>query len=109
MVMHRRVLQIGAMTWAAVGLVVALWSLGAATPDAWAVVALASAAGPLAALLAAFALAHHKDRAAGLLLLVSVVTPTYFAWVLNVPALLAAAALVVAPRIMVGAPLPGAR
>jgi hypothetical protein len=96
----RRVLQAGAMTWAAVGLAVAVSALGSVTPDALAVVAVASVGGPLAAAFAVVALHRHRDRAAGWLLLLSVVTPTYLAWVLNGPALLVGVTLVVVPRII---------
>src|ERR1700680_1486851 len=64
---HRRALQVGALVWAAVGLFVALSSLGAVMPDARAVVALASGGGPLAAVLAAVAFERRRDRVAGVL------------------------------------------
>ena len=95
-------LQVGALVWAAVGATVALGSLGAVNPDARAIVGIVSVLGPLSALLAATALAHHLDRLSGLLLLVSAATPTYFAWVLNVPALLVGLALIVAPTTIIG-------
>jgi hypothetical protein len=41
---------------------------------------------------------RHRDRAAGVLLLVSALTPTYFAYVLNVPALVVGLYLLIAPR-----------
>jgi hypothetical protein len=66
-------------------------------------VGIASVAFPLAAVLASIALARHRNRTAGLMLLLSVGTPTYFAYVLNVPALLVGLALVLAPDLMVGA------
>ena len=101
---RRQVLQVGALVWAAVGATVALGSLGSVNPDVRAIVGIVSVLGPLSALLAATTLAHHLDRLSGLLLLVSAATPTYFAWVLNVPALLVGLALMVAPTTIIGRP-----
>ncbi len=99
---ERRVMRVGVVVWAAVGSAVALLSLRFVNQDARAIVGIASLLGPLTALLAATALARRQDRLAGLLLLVSVATPTYFAWVLNVPALLTGLGLVVAPTAIIG-------
>ena len=60
-----------------------------------------SVAFPLAAVLASIALARGRNRTAGLMLLLSVGTPTYFAYVLNVPALLVGLALLLAPDLTV--------
>lgn len=59
------------------------------------VLIVASVVGPLAAVAAAMMLSHGADRSSGLLLLVSVGTPTYFAWFLNVPALVLSLMLLV--------------
>ncbi len=99
----RRSLQLGAVTWAAIGLAVALSSLSSVNPDARVAIGIASLAFPAFAVLAATALAHARDRAAGALLLVSVATPTYFAWVINLPALVVGLALVSAPTFIVRA------
>lgn len=99
--MTRQVIRVGAVAWAAAGWALALLSRGSVNQDAWAIVGTAALLGPLAALLAASAVARHQDRLAGLLLLVSVATPTYFAWVLNVPALLVGLGLVVAPAAII--------
>jgi hypothetical protein len=99
----QRVVQVGALTWAAVGLAVSLTSLRATNPDARVFVGVASVFGPTSAVLAASALAHHRVRTGGVLLILSIVTPTYFAWALSVPALIVGLALVVAPRKMVRA------
>lgn len=101
----RQVLRVGAACWAVTGAAVALPSIGAANPDAKVLVGLASVGFPLAAVLASWALARNRDRVAGLLLLVSAATPTYFAWELNVPALLVGVALLVAPRLTVRRPV----
>ena len=100
---RRRILQIGVLVWAAIGASVALASLGSVNADARLFVGAFSVAGPLAAVGAAWLLGRGADRAAGALLLLSVLTPTYFAYVLNLPALLLGLALVVAPH----AVLPG--
>ena len=100
---RRRVLQIGTLVWAAIGASVALTSLGNVNTDARLLVGAFSVAGPLAAVGAARLLGRGADRVAGALLLLSVLTPTYFVYVLNLPALLLGLALVVAPH----AVLPG--
>ena len=43
---------------------------------------------PLTAVLAASALRRERDRVAGIFLLVSAATPTYFFWPVNLPALI---------------------
>jgi hypothetical protein len=83
----RRAYQVGAVVWAAVGLAIALPSVGTANPDARVVIGVFSVVLPLLAALAAVALGRGRYRLAGLLLLLSVATPTYFFWVANVPAL----------------------
>lgn len=98
---RRAVLEVGALVWAGVGAAVALGSLGEVNSDARLLVGAASVVGPLAAVGAAWLLARGADRTAGVLLLVSVLTPTYFAWVLNVPALVVGLALLAAPRAVV--------
>lgn len=83
------------MAWAVVGLVVAHGSGAPAGVGAGLLLVAASVMFPLAAAGASVALAAGRDRAAGFLLLASVATPTYFAWVLNVPALVVGLALLV--------------
>jgi hypothetical protein len=99
---RRRVMQVGAATWAVIALAVALPSVAMASTDARVLVGAASVLGPLAAATAAVVLRRGGDRWAGALLLVSVVTPTYFVWVVNLPALVAGVVLVVAPAVVVG-------
>jgi hypothetical protein len=89
--------------WAGVGLALALSSLPAVNADARVFVGLACLFGPAAAILAAFALEHRRTRAAGVLLVLSVVTPTFFAYVLNIPAFAVGLTLLVWPRTMVKA------
>ena len=84
--------------WAAVGIAIGLRSIAAVNSDARVLVAAACVVGSAASLMASAALGKRRDRLAGTLLLVSVITPTFFAWVLNVPALLVGAALIVAPN-----------
>lgn len=95
---RRRVLVVGTLVWACVGAAVAFSALGSVNADARWLVGGASVVGPLAAGGASLLLTRHADRMAGLLLLVSVLTPTYFAYALNVPALVGGVALLVAPR-----------
>jgi hypothetical protein len=106
----RRALQVGALVWAAVGYVIALPALRRVNDDAVVLVAAASAAFPLAAGAASLALGHGRDRFAGVLLVASAATPTYFAWVLNIPALAIGFALMMAPTVVVSsAPAPPAQ
>jgi len=100
-VIDRRVLQIGAIVWAVMGFVLAISAFGEVNSDARLPVGVASIAFPAAAVLAAFALNSYRERAAGLLFLISVATPTYFAYVVNLPALVVGLALLVAPKISV--------
>lgn len=93
----RQTVVVGSVAWAVVGALVALSALPSSMPDARWFVALASVLFPAAAAGAAFALKRGAVRLAGVLLLVSVATPTYFAWPLNVPALVAGLMLVMAP------------
>ena len=73
----------------------------AVNPDARVLVGIASVAFPGCAVVAAVAVARDHHRTGGVLLLLSVGTPTYFAWALNVPALIVGIALVAAPRLLV--------
>jgi hypothetical protein len=101
--MNRRwALQVGSLAWAAGGAGFALSSLRGVNGDARLLLAAASVAFPLAALGAAFSLQFGYDRWAGLLLLVSVATPTYFAYILNGPALVAGVALMARPNRVLG-------
>jgi hypothetical protein len=97
----RPVIRVGAIVWADAGAAVALLSFGSINEDARAVVGCATVLGPLAALLASTAVARRRDRLAGLLLVISVATPTYFAWVLNVPALVVGLGLLAAPTTVI--------
>lgn len=93
--------------WAGVAAAVAFGSLGRVNADARVLVGAASVLGPLAAVAASRLLARGSDRAAGALLLVSVLTPTYFAYVVNVPALAKAAVKLVEAEVRAGTiPLP---
>jgi hypothetical protein len=96
-VISRRTLRVGAIVWAVLGFIVGLTALPSVNADAVVVFAIACAVGPPAALLAAFALRNLRDRLAGLLLVVSVVTPAVFAWPLNLAALLVGLAIVITP------------
>ncbi|MBV8690789.1 MAG: hypothetical protein JOY57_03965 [Actinobacteria bacterium] len=95
---RRHAIAVGSCIWAAAGAAVAYSALGSVDGDARLIVALASTLGPLAAAAAAWLTVRGRIRAAGALLLVSVLTPTYFAYVLNLPALVVGLALVLAPR-----------
>jgi hypothetical protein len=97
----RPVIRVGAIVWAAAGAAVALLSFGSVNEDARVIVGSATLLGPLAALLASTAVGRCQDRLAGLLLVISVATPTYFAWVLNVPALVVGLGLLAAPTAVI--------
>ena len=95
---RRQVVVVGSCLWAVMGASVALAALPNVNEDARVAVALASVAFPLCALGAAVALGRHRDRFAGLLLLLSVATPTYFAYALNVVPLIVGLALMLSPQ-----------
>ena len=97
---ERRAVQVGATVWAVVGFSVGFVAVRDATSTGRFLVLAAWIVGPAAALLASVSVANHRDRLAGALLLTSVVTPTVFAWVLNVPALLIGIALLLAPAVV---------
>lgn len=94
---RRQAIEVGAVVWALVGLVVGLRVLQSVNADARLLVLLACVVGSGAALLASTCLSVHRDRLAGALLAASAVSPTVFAWATNVPAVLVGAALMIAP------------
>jgi hypothetical protein len=96
-VISRRTLRVGAIVWAVLGFIVGLTALPSVNADAVIVFAAACAVGPASALGAALALRHFRDRLAGLLLVISVVTPAVFAWPLNLAALIVGLAIVITP------------
>jgi hypothetical protein len=94
---RRRVVYIGSLLWAIIGSTIALASLPTVNEDARLLVGLASIVFPLCALAAGVALGRGHDRKAGMLLMVSAATPTYFAYPLNVPALVVGLAVLASP------------
>jgi hypothetical protein len=96
-VLTRDGLRGGAIVWATIGFGIGLMEIGSINADARLLFDAAWVGGPLAAVLASIALANRHDRAAGGLLLVSVVTPTFFAWPLTIPALVTGLALTITP------------
>jgi len=92
--------EIVCLTWAITGLVLAVAALPGVSEDARLALGVASVAFPLCALGAVSAIRSHMDRLAGLLLLLSVATPTYFAYVANLPALLVGAVLLARPSLL---------
>lgn len=98
-VTRRQVLQAGTLVWVVAGAAVALGSLGDVNDDARLLVGLASVVGPLLGAVAAVQLGRHADRSAGVLLLISaLLTPTYFAYVINTPALVVGVMLTLAAQ-----------
>ncbi len=94
---RRQVLQAGTLVWAVAGAAVALGSLDNVNDDARLLVGIASIVGPLLSLGAAVQLGRHADRSAGVLLVLSaLLTPTYFAYAINLPVLVVGAMLVFA-------------
>ncbi len=89
------------LAWGALGFGVALGSVPHLVGDARLLVGIASVVLPAAAIGAALAVARDHPRGAGVLLVISAATPTYFAWVLNIPALVVGLVLVVAPQALV--------
>ena len=72
---RRRAIEVGAVVWAVVGLVVGLRVLQSVNADAQLLVLLACVVGSGAALLASACLSAHRDRLAGALLAASAVSP----------------------------------
>ena len=97
----RRWLQAGAVVWAAIGFLVAGLALTGMAGPAPVLVWVATIAFPASAVLAAAFLERGHVRVAGALLAASAATPTYFAWILNVPALLVGLALLLAPGVVI--------
>lgn len=98
-VTRRQVLQAGTWVWVVAGATVALGSLGDVNDDARLLVGVASVVGPLLGAGAAVQLGRHADRSAGVLLLISaLLTPTYFAYVMNIPALVVGVMLTLAAQ-----------
>jgi hypothetical protein len=79
--------ELGVVVWAVVGFTTAMAGLSRVNNDARWLVVTASIVGPLSAFAAAVLIRRGLLRWAGVLLIISVTTPTYFAWPLNVPAL----------------------
>ncbi|MEZ5237776.1 MAG: hypothetical protein R2716_02060 [Microthrixaceae bacterium] len=96
----RRAIEIGSLCWAVLGAAVAVASLPAVNGDARMGVGVASVLFPLCAVGAAVALAKGHARSAGVLLVASAATPTYFAYFLNLPALLVGVLLVAVPAVV---------
>lgn len=79
--MHRAI-GIGILLWAATGLTIVIYTLDDANPDARWIIATATAIGVAAAILAAGALFNGHPILAILLLGISLIVPTYAAWML---------------------------
>lgn len=99
---RRRLVQAYAALWAVAGWAVAWSSFSEVNEDARLLVGVVSLLAPLAAAAAAVLLGRGQERLAGSLLLISVLTPTYFAWVLNVPALVLGLGLLATPAVLLG-------
>ena len=94
----RRALIIGAAAWAVVGAAVALIPLPQVNADARLVIGVMGVVFPACAAAAAVALRRRRARLAGGLLLLSVLTPTYYLYVLPIPALVVGVILLVRPQ-----------
>ncbi len=81
--MSRWAIPVGCVGWALVGLLLAVSGLDNVNADARVLVLSATALGVGAALLAAWLWSRDRPRWAGLCLVVSVITPTWFAAALN--------------------------
>lgn len=88
----------GCLAWAVLGFGVAVGSLGGVNADARVVVAVASVVFPFAAATGALAVHQGRLRSAGVLLIVSAATPTYFFWAPNIAALVMGVTLLVGSR-----------
>jgi hypothetical protein len=99
---RRAAVELGSILWAITATAVAAQALPDVNADARMLVGLASVIFPLCAFAAALELRRRADRLAGLLLTLSVATPTYFDYVLNLPALIVGLALVAVPSVTLG-------
>jgi hypothetical protein len=99
---RRRIVCVGSLVWAVIGATVAVASFPAVDHNARVLVAFASVVFPMCAVGATVALGRRHDRLAGLLLVLSVATPTYFAYPLNLPALVVGLALLASPAAVLG-------
>lgn len=93
----RRALIIGAAIWAVVGAAVALTPLRSVDKDARLLIGVMGVVFPACAAAGALALQRRRDRLAGGLLLLSVLTPTYYLYVLPIPALIVGVTLLARP------------
>jgi hypothetical protein len=90
----RQILIIGSLAWAVIGVGIALSALPDVNTDARLLVAVLSVVLPLAAVAAAWCVRSARYLLAGALLVLSMATPTYMTWALNLlPLALAVAAL----------------
>ena len=96
----RRAIEVGSLVWAVVALSVGLATLKSYNSDARLLVISASVIAAACAALGAVTLAHHRNRLTGMLLLISCIAPTSFAWVVNVPALVVGAMLLLVPSLV---------
>ena len=92
------------LAWAALGFGVAIGALPHVASEGRLLVGVASVVLPVGAVGAGLALARNRPRLAGGLLALSAATPTYFAWALNIPALIVGLMLIVAPRTLIRRP-----
>jgi hypothetical protein len=99
---RRRIVCVGSLVWVVIGSVVAVTALPTVNDDARVLVGLASVVFPMCAVGATVALLRRHDRLAGLLLVLSVATPTYFAYPFNLPALVVGIALLASPSAVLG-------
>jgi hypothetical protein len=99
---RRVVVCTGSLAWAVIGATMALSAIPDVNADARVLVGLASFIFPACAVAAAVMLDRRRDRLAGLLLVLSVATPTYFAYPLNLAALIVGLALMAAPHAVLG-------
>lgn len=100
---RQRAAQAVAIWWAVTGVAVAALTYGNVNDDARWLVAGAHLVGLAFAAASAWLLRRTAARAAGALLIVSaLITPTYFAWPLNLFALLVGVALLVSPATFTG-------
>lgn len=87
------------IAWAAVGGAIAIAALRDVNSDARALVGVATLLGIVTAVAASAALTHRRERVAGGLLVVSaLVTPTFFAYALNLAPLLIGIVLIATPH-----------
>lgn len=108
MIKRRQIIARACIVWSITIVTIGVIAMPSVNDDAIALVLVATAATAIAAVGAARELIRGHDRIAGALLVASVAAPTFMAYVVGVPALIAGIVLLVRPRLLLPRERPGA-